>query len=109
MGETLREIAILVAVFYTLEVFISNKPVPFWLNGAVLAGCIAFLSLGIGLEVADPRWGERRNMPPYYSLLVPAGLALFSAIVGIIALFLERRRARQAEAASGTQSRVAYG
>ncbi len=55
MGETLREIAILVAVFYTLEVFISNKPVPFWLNGAVLAGCIAFLSLGIGLEVADPR------------------------------------------------------
>ncbi len=48
-------------------------------------------------------------MPPYYSLLVPAGLALFSAIVGIIALFLERRRARQAEAASGTQSRAAYG
>ncbi len=41
MGETLREIAILVSVFYTLDIFVSNKSVPAWLNWAVLASCIA--------------------------------------------------------------------
>lgn len=53
MGETLREIVILVAVFYTLDIFVSDKQVPSWLNWAVLAGCIVGLSLGIALEVIE--------------------------------------------------------
>lgn len=36
-------------------------------------------------------------MPAYYSLLVPAGLAAFAAVVGIAALLWERHRAKQAE------------
>jgi hypothetical protein len=52
MGETLREIAILVAVFYTLDVFTSDIDAPLWLNWAVLLGCIVSLSLGVALEVA---------------------------------------------------------
>jgi hypothetical protein len=35
-------------------------------------------------------------MPVYYSLLVPGGLALFAAIVGVAALLWERHRAKQA-------------
>lgn len=53
MGETVREIAVLVAVFYTLDIFVSDKHVPPWLNWAVLAGCIFGLSLGIALEVVE--------------------------------------------------------
>ena len=53
MGETLRETAILVAVFYTLDIFVSDKQVPPWLNWAVLASSIFCLSLGIALEVVD--------------------------------------------------------
>ena len=53
MGETVREIAVLVAVFYTLDIFVSDKHVPPWLNWAVLAGCIIGLSLGIALEVVE--------------------------------------------------------
>jgi hypothetical protein len=53
MGETLREIAILVAVFYTLDIFVSDKQVPSWLNWAVLGGCIVGLSLGIALELVE--------------------------------------------------------
>jgi hypothetical protein len=52
MGETLRETAILVAVFYTLDI-VSDKLVPPWLNWAVLASSIFCLSLGIALEVVD--------------------------------------------------------
>ncbi len=35
-------------------------------------------------------------MPAYYSLIVPGGLAVFAAVVGIAALLWERHKARQA-------------
>ncbi len=35
-------------------------------------------------------------MQPYFALVVPAGLAIFAAVTGIVAVILERRRKAEA-------------
>jgi hypothetical protein len=47
-------------------------------------------------------------MPAYYSLLVPAGLAAFAAVVGIIALLWERHKAKRT-ARPAAERKVALG
>ena len=48
-------------------------------------------------------------MPAYYSLLVPAGLALFAAAVGIAALCWERHKVKQSRRSAGQDKATAYG
>jgi hypothetical protein len=51
MGEVHRDVAILVSVFYTLDAYLGCKPdVSLPVTFAVLAGCIAALSIGVLLE-----------------------------------------------------------
>jgi hypothetical protein len=50
MGEVLRDVAILVSVFYTLDAYLGCKPVSLPVTLAVLAGCIVALSDGVLLE-----------------------------------------------------------
>lgn len=50
MGEVLRDVAILVSVFYTLDAYLGCKPVSLPVTLAVLASCIAALSIGVLLE-----------------------------------------------------------
>jgi hypothetical protein len=47
MGEVLRDVTILVSVFYTLDAYLGCKPVSLPVTVAVLAGCIIALSLGV--------------------------------------------------------------
>jgi hypothetical protein len=50
LAETLRDIAVLVAVFYTLDSYMGDRPVSVPITIAVLLGCILALVLGIVLE-----------------------------------------------------------
>jgi hypothetical protein len=49
-AEALRDIAILVAVFYTLDSYTGNRPVSVTITLMVLAGCILSLLIGVILE-----------------------------------------------------------
>lgn len=51
LGEVLRDIAVLVAVFYTLDAYMANQPVDVVVTLFVLLGCISILILGIVLEL----------------------------------------------------------
>lgn len=50
LAETLRDIAVLVAVFYMLDSYMSSRPVSVPVTIEVLAGCILALVIGILLE-----------------------------------------------------------
>jgi len=50
VAEVLRELAVLVSVFYMLDVFLDETSVSFLVTIVVLIGCILALSLGIVLE-----------------------------------------------------------
>ena len=55
LAETLREIAVLVAVFYTLDIYLGtgrvDLPVTIWIG----VGCILSLTIGIILESVRKR------------------------------------------------------
>jgi hypothetical protein len=55
LAETLREIAVLVAVLYTLDIYLGtgrvDLPVPIWIG----VGCILSLTIGIILESVRKR------------------------------------------------------
>jgi hypothetical protein len=53
-GETLREIGVLVSVFYMLDNLMEDAGYPWRVSLAVLAACIIALSLGIFLECYGP-------------------------------------------------------
>jgi hypothetical protein len=46
-------------------------------------------------------------MQVYYALLVPGGLALFAAVVGIVAIVVERRKRAQAVYSEKSEARYA--
>jgi len=50
LAEALRDIAILVAVFYPLDVYVASQPTDAEVTAAVMAGCVLTLALGIFLE-----------------------------------------------------------
>jgi hypothetical protein len=50
VAEVLRELAVLVSVFYMLDVFLDERSVTLSFTIVVLVGCILALSLGIVLE-----------------------------------------------------------
>lgn len=58
LAEALRDIAILVAVFYPLDIYASSKPVSLEVTLWVVSGCIISLSLGLILELL-----RRRDSP----------------------------------------------
>jgi hypothetical protein len=55
LGEALRDISILVAVFYTLDAYVGSKPVNLEVTAGVAVGCIICLTLGIVLELVRKR------------------------------------------------------
>jgi len=50
VAEVLRELAVLVSVFYMLDVLLDERSVTLSVTIVVLVGCILALSLGIVLE-----------------------------------------------------------
>jgi hypothetical protein len=55
LAEALRDISILVAVFYTLDVYVGSNPVNLEVTVFVLVGCMLSLVLGIVLELIRNR------------------------------------------------------
>jgi hypothetical protein len=53
-GETLREIAILVSVFYMLDNLMEDAGYPWRVSLAVLGACIIAISIGIFMECYRP-------------------------------------------------------
>jgi hypothetical protein len=53
-GETLREIAVLVAVFFMLDNLMEDGGYSLKVTLSVLAACIVTLSVGIALECYSP-------------------------------------------------------
>jgi hypothetical protein len=53
-GETLREIAVLVAVFFMLDNLMEDAGYPLTVTLSVLAACILTLLIGIVLECYSP-------------------------------------------------------
>ena len=50
LAESLREIAVLVAVFYTLDIYLGTAHMNLKVNIWVAIGCILSLTIGIILE-----------------------------------------------------------
>jgi hypothetical protein len=50
LAEALRDIAILVAVFNPLDVYVASQPNDPEVTMSVMAGCVLILALGIFLE-----------------------------------------------------------
>ena|SRR5712692_5035373 len=53
-GETLREIAVLVSVFYMLDNLMEEAGYPWRVSLAVLGACIIAISIGIFMECYGP-------------------------------------------------------
>lgn len=60
MGEVLRDVAILVSVFYTLDAYLGCKPVSLTVTLTVLTGCIAALAIGVLPEYYRERDASER-------------------------------------------------
>jgi hypothetical protein len=64
VGEALRDVGILLAVFYPLDLFAGSKPFNPDTTLAVYAGCICSLILGLIIErarKADSAWLTQEN------------------------------------------------
>jgi hypothetical protein len=55
LAETLREIAVLVAVFYTLDIYLGTGRVDLAVTIWIGVACILSLTIGIILELARKR------------------------------------------------------
>jgi len=55
LAETLREIAVLVAVFYTLDIYLGTERVDLAVTIWIGVGCILSLTIGIVLELTRKR------------------------------------------------------
>jgi uncharacterized membrane protein len=50
VAEALRDVAILVTVFYPLDIYVGSRPVNLKVSLCVLVGCIVLLLIGIVIE-----------------------------------------------------------